>query len=87
MSDFPLVCCFQGDYGYKVLIVDDGDTIDAVAQKAASKLVGVVVPPPPAGSHLRIRVQGTDHYLPRSATVLAAGLTQMDPIEILSVMP
>jgi hypothetical protein len=87
MADFPLVCCFEGDYGYKVLVVDDGDTIDTVAQKAASKLVGVVVPRPPVGSQLRVRVQGSDHYLPRSATVRAAGLTRMDPIEILPVMP
>ena len=87
MADFPLVCCFQGDYGYKVLIVDDGDTIDAIAQKAASKLVGIVVPHPPAGSQLRVRVQGSNDYLPRTATVLTAGLTRMDPIEILPVMP
>jgi toluene monooxygenase system protein B len=87
MAEFPLICCFQGDYGYKVLIVDDGDSIDEVAEKAASKLVGVVVPRPPAGSHLRVRIQGSNDYLPRNASVLAAGLSRMDPIQILPVTP
>lgn len=87
MADFPLICCFEGDYGYKVLIVDDGDSIDEVVKKAASKLVGVVVPHPPAGSHFRVRIQGSTDYLPRNASVLAAGLSRMDPIQILSVAP
>ena len=87
MASFPLVCCFEGDYGYKVLLVDDGDTIDAVAQKAADQLVGVVVPRPPAGTQLRVRLQGADKFLPPTATVLAAGLKQMDPIQILPVLP
>src|SRR5260370_19209634 len=83
MADLPLICCFQGDYGYKVLIVDDGDSIDEVANKAASKLVGVVVPHPPAGLHFRVRIQGSNDYLPRNTSVLAAGLSIVDPIQIL----
>lgn len=87
MTMFPLVCCFEGDYGYKVLVIDDGDTIDQIAKAAADKLVGVVVPEPPKGSVLKVRLQGAGEFLPGSVTVAASGLVHMDPIEILPVMP
>jgi hypothetical protein len=87
MADFPLACCIEGDYGFKLLIVDDADSIDDVAAKAASKLVGVTVPVPPPGSHFRIRIPGSADYLPRKVSVRESGLVRMDPIEILSVSP
>jgi len=86
MADFPLACCIEGDYGFKLLIVDDADSIDEVAAKAASKLVGVTVPPPPPGSHFRIRIPGSAEYLPRTVSVRESGLVRMDPIEILSAL-
>ena len=87
MAEFALCCCIQGDYGYKLLIVDDGNSIDEVAKKAASKLVGVVVPHPPAGSYFRVRIQGAADYLPGEISVGASGLAKMDPIEVLAVLP
>ena len=87
MADFPLTCCIEGDYGFKVLIVDDSDSIDQVAAKAASKLVGVTVPIPPFGSHFRIRLCGSAEFLPRTTSVRECGLMRMDPIEILAVLP
>jgi hypothetical protein len=87
MADFPLACCIEGDYGFKLLIVDDADSIDEVAAKAASKLVGVTVPVPVPGSHFRVRIPGSAEYLPRTVSVRESGLVRMDPIEILSVPP
>jgi len=87
MADFALTCCIEGDYGFKLLIVDDADSIDEVAAKAAGKLVGVTVPTPPPGSHFRIRIPGSAEYLPRTVSVRESGLVRMDPIEILSVSP
>ena len=87
MANFPLTCCIYGDYGFKVLIVDEADSIDEVAAKAVSKLVGVTVPVPPPGSHFRIRIAGTTEYLPRTVSVRESGLVHMDPIEIWPVSP
>jgi len=87
MAEFPLTCCIEGDYGFKLLIVDESDSIDEVAAKAASKLVGVTVPVPPPGSHFRVRISGSADYLPRTVSVRESGLVRMDPIEILSVLP
>ena len=28
MAEFPIACNLQGDYGFKVIVVDEDDTID-----------------------------------------------------------
>ena len=82
MADFPLACYLHGDYGYKVLVVDDGDTMATVVQKALDQVASVLVAPFPDGTRLRVRVQGADEPLADDATVADAGLAEMEAIEI-----
>ena len=82
MAAFALCCGFEGDYGYKVLLVDDGFTIAQVAQEAARQLAGVVVRPLEPGERLSVRVQGSPTPLAPELTIQAAGLIEMETIEI-----
>lgn len=82
MADFPLACNIQGDYGYKVVVVDDEDTIETVIGKAADLIVGVLVPPFPEGTVLKARTKGSPDPLNPSDTVKKAALIEMEAIEI-----
>ena len=82
MAAFALVCNFFGDYGCKVLLVDSEHTIAQVAQEAARQLAGVVVRPIEPGEHLSVRVQGSSEPLAPGLTLSAAGLIEMETIEI-----
>ena len=84
MADFPLACNVQGDYGYKVVVVDDEDTISDVIRKATDEVVGILVPPFPEGASLRARIHGADEILPESKTVKEARLVQMEAIDVFS---
>jgi hypothetical protein len=82
MGSIALVCNFIGDYGLKVLLVDRDSTIAQVAQEAARQLAGVVVRPVAAHEQLSVRVQGSETPLPPHLTISAAGLMEMETIEI-----
>ncbi len=82
MADFPLVFNIQGDYGYKVLVVDEEDSIATVIEKAADAIVGVLVAPFPDGTVLKARVHGSEAPLADSLTVAQAGLPQMEALDI-----
>ena len=45
MADFPLAINLQGDYGYKVVVVDDGATIEEVINTSVDQIVSVLVAP------------------------------------------
>ncbi|MDX2168521.1 MAG: toluene-4-monooxygenase system B family protein [Deltaproteobacteria bacterium] len=80
MAAFALCCGFDGDYGFKVLLVDDGFTIAQVAQEAARQLAGVVVRPLEPGEKLTVCVQGNPTPLAPEATIKSAGLMEMETI-------
>lgn len=82
MADFPLAVNVQGDYGYKVVMVDDGDTISEVIEKATEQIVGVLVKPFPEGAVLRARIHGSDEPLPEFTTVKQAELVQMEALQV-----
>jgi hypothetical protein len=82
MAHIAFVCNFIGDYGCKVLLVDRASTIAQVAQEAARQLAGVVVRPIAPGEQLSVRVQGAETALNPQLTIEAAGLVEMDTIEI-----
>lgn len=82
MADFPLTCNVQGDYGYKVVVVDDEDTIAEVIRKAAGEVVGVLVPPFSKNVVLSARIHGADQPLSEAVTVKDADLAQMEAIDI-----
>ena len=72
MADFPLAVLLQGDYGYKVVVVDDQDTMANVILKAREQLEGVLVKKAPKDTEFKIRVQGEEEILPENITVKAA---------------
>lgn len=82
MADHHLVCNFEGDYGLKLLTVDENSTMKQVATRAADLLAGVVVPQITDRSLLRVRVQGQDKPLASNITVAEAGLIELETIEI-----
>lgn len=82
MSNFPLVCGFEGDYGFKVLMVERSSTMDDVCAVAAEMLAGVVVRPVAATERLRVRLPEAEVPLPGDLTVEAAGFIELETIEI-----
>jgi toluene monooxygenase system protein B len=80
MALFPLTSNFVGDFVLQLVAVDDGDTMDDVAEKCAEHSVGRRVPA--QDGVLRIRVQGADSPIDRSLTVAAAGLGPMECVEV-----
>ncbi len=82
MADFPLAVNVQGDYGYKVVVVDENCTIDEVIKTAVDQIVSVLVAPFPAGTVLRARVHGATQPLDGSLTVQEADFIQMEALQI-----
>ncbi len=82
MAAFALCCGFDGDYGFKVVLVDDAFTIAQVAQEAARQLAGVVVRPIEPGETLTVCVQGNPTPLAPELTIQAAGLREMETIHV-----
>ncbi len=82
MAEIPLAVNLQGDYGYKVVVVDDEDTIESVIKTASDQIVGVLVAPFPEGTQLQAKVHGADEPLPQATTVKQANLLQMEAIQI-----
>jgi toluene monooxygenase system protein B len=82
MAQVPLASSFQGDFILKLVVVEEDDTMDQVAQKVAGHTADRTAPLP-AGAVLRVRLpEATGPPLPRDATVRSLGLYPMDAIEI-----
>ena len=82
MADFPLAINLQGDYGYKVVVVDDSRTVEEVINTSVDQIVGVLVAPFPEGTILRARVDGADKPLNNSLRIADANFIQMEALEI-----
>ena len=82
MADFPLAINLQGDYGYKVVVVDDEDTIEQVINTSIEQIVSVLVAPFPEGTVLRARVHGADEPLDNKLKISEANFIQMEALEI-----
>ena len=82
MADFPLAINLQGDYGYKVVVVDDEATIEEVINTSVDQIVSVLVAPFPEGTVLRARVHGADDPLDNKLKVSEANFIQMEALEI-----
>ena len=82
MADFPLAINLQGDYGYKVVVVDDANTIEEVINASVDQIVSVLVAPFPEGTVLRARVHGSDDPLDNSLRVADANFIQMEALQI-----
>jgi hypothetical protein len=82
MAEFPIACNLEGDYGYKVLVVDETESVADVIQKAVDQIVGVLVAPFPPGTVLKLRLHGGDAPLADELTVKEANFAQMETVEI-----
>ena len=82
MADFPLAINLQGDYGYKVVVVDDEATIEEVINTSVEQIVSVLVAPFPEGTVLRARVHGADEPLDNKLKISEANFIQMEALEI-----
>lgn len=82
MSVFPIACNLEGDYGYKVIVVDEKDTVTEVIRKTTEQIVGVLVKPFPEGTTLRARVHGADEPLDGESAIGDLGIVQMEAIDI-----
>ena len=82
MADFPLAINLQGDYGYKVVVVDDSRTVEEVINTSVDQIVSVLVAPFPEGTILRARVHGADEPLNNSLKIADANFIQMEALEI-----
>ncbi len=82
MAELPLAINVQGDYGYKVVVVDDDHTIEEVIQTAVDQIVGVLAPKFPAGAVLRARLHGSDSPLDNNCIVKQLGLVKMEALQV-----
>lgn len=82
MADIPIACNIQGDYGFKVIVVDDDDTIAEVIRKASSQIVGILVKNFPENAKLVARIHGSDTPLPYGSTVKGENFRKMEAIDI-----
>jgi len=82
MADFPLAVNIQGDYGYKVIVADDENTIAEVINLAVEQIVSVLVAPFPEGTILRARVHDADQPLDNDLKVKDANFIQMEALQV-----
>ncbi len=82
MAEIPLAINIQGDYGFKVIIVDDQDSIGQVIEKTVEQVVGVLVPPFPKGTRLSARLRANGRSLADTDTVSGLGLDSMMAIDV-----
>ncbi|MEH6638136.1 MAG: toluene-4-monooxygenase system B family protein [Porticoccaceae bacterium] len=81
MALFPLHSNFQGDFVINVVAVDDGDTMDQVAEKCAYHSVGRRVQAQP-GKVMRVRRHQDQSLFPRAMKVLESKLRPTETIDI-----
>lgn len=81
MAQFPIIANFQYDFLLQLVVVDTEDDMDKVAVAAAYHSLDRRVKPQP-GRTLRVRRQGQDTPLDRTATIAQSGLLPMSCLEI-----
>jgi len=79
--EIPLSTNFEGDFILKLVVVDEDDSMDTVAQKTASHTVGRTVQAQ-VGGVLRVRRHGASAPFARSTTVREAALIVMECIDV-----
>lgn len=82
MAVFPLAVNVQGDYGYKVIVADDENTIGEVIDLSVEQIVSVLVAPFPQGTILHAKIHGSDEPLNNGLKIKEANLIKMEAIQI-----
>jgi toluene monooxygenase system protein B len=80
MAQLPLSSSFEGDFILKLVVVDQDDTMDRIAEKTAAHTAGRTAP----ARHgvLRVRRQGDAEPFGRDETAAGAGLGPLECIEV-----
>jgi len=78
MALVPLQATFRGDFVTLLMPVDDGDTMDVVAQKVAHHVINRRLPQQEAS----MRVSHNEQVLPADQTVAEAGIQPMNHVEV-----
>jgi toluene monooxygenase system protein B len=78
MAAVPLHAAFRSDFATLLVLVDDQDTMEVVAQKVAYHVIGRRLPPQKAP----MRVQYNGFILPPDQTVAQAAMTPMSFVEV-----
>ncbi len=82
MALFPIHSNFEGDFVLNLVAVDDGDTMDQVAEKCAHHSVNRRVPPQPA-KVMRVRRHADQTLFPRTMTIAEAQLRPTETLDII----
>jgi toluene monooxygenase system protein B len=78
MATVPLQAAFRGDFATLLVLVDDEDTMEVVAQKVAYHVIGRRLPPQDAP----LRVQHSGLVLLPNQTVAQAAMPPMSFVEV-----
>ena len=78
MAVVPLHAVFRGDFVTLLVLVDDEDTMEVVAQKVAYHVIHRRLSPQDAP----MRVQYNDRVLPADQKVAQAGIQPMSLVEV-----
>ncbi len=78
MAAVPLQAVFRRDFATLLVLVDDEDTMEAVAQKVAHHVIQRRLPPQDAP----MRVQYNNRILAPEQTVSQAGILPMSFVEV-----
>ena len=78
MATVPLQAAFRGDFATLLVLVDDEDTMEVVAQKVASHVIGRRLPPQDAP----MRVQYDNRVLAPDQTVAQAEIPPMSFVQV-----
>jgi toluene monooxygenase system protein B len=78
MATVPLQAVFRGDFATMLILVDDEDTMEVVAQKVAYHVINRRLPPIDAP----MRVRYNDLVLPPDQTVAQAAMQPMSFVEV-----
>jgi len=78
MATVPLYAVFRSDFVTLLVLVDDKDTMEVVAQKVASHVIRRRLPPRDAP----LRVQYNRRVLQADQTVSQAGILPMSFVEV-----
>lgn len=82
MAELPIACNVQGDYSYKIIMVNEEDTITQVIQKALDGVVGYFIKEFPADTVLKASIHGSEKSLPGHITVKETNILKMEAIDI-----
>lgn len=81
MSAFPIHAALEKDFLVQLIVVDENDNMDQVAEKVAYHCINRRVKPQPGV--MRVRRHQADEVFPREMTVAESGLKPTEVIDVI----